>query len=570
MGTGTDLLVTSATDLRRWALSPEAATPVSQMRVVVEEWRAPSPGWSGRLGPLPHLVGHELLLPSSGRGRAEVFVAVGEPVPAELAVLSVLQALDPAASMPVPTSPDIMVNGWRPGWLPPARALRRRTVGSASPGAGRHDVILVTHDGLEHDDPTGTDSDQPPQLRAGASGIHSDPPLVLVDAASANPSGRRRYDARLPTGVVRLARHESTARWWVESGAGDQPPIVAGVVGEPLDARQREVLANLSSISCALPIDVPSDLCAATIAQLAMTGVLLHTPDLDVGIGKLLGPELAELLSRPVSSRDGLDREIASVRQRRAALRWHATGIGLIAGSQAALPGLSHLPGVTALLLTRRTDRLGPVLADLARQTYPELEVVVGFHGVEPTRGDLEAVSRYEGHIEMVSVPANVTFGGALGEVTRRARGTLLTKVDDDDRYGAEHVWDLVLAKHYSGATLVGKGAEFVYLARRDRTIRRRMDSEVYDGYVAGGTMLVARGDLEAVGGWRPVKRSVDRTLIDRLLAAGGLVYRTHGFGYIYTRHDEGHTWEVSLEQFERDAMRTWAGLPPYGEFETA
>ena len=51
---------------------------------------------------------------------------------------------------------------------------------------------------------------------------------------------------------------------------------------------------------------------------------------------------------------------------------------------------------------------------------------------------------------------------GLLGaEATRVAQGTLLTKVDDDDLYGPEHVWDLVLARCYSGAAVVGKGAEF-------------------------------------------------------------------------------------------------------------
>jgi hypothetical protein len=114
---------------------------------------------------------------------------------------------------------------------------------------------------------------------------------------------------------------------------------------------------------------------------------------------------------------------------------------------------------------------------------------------------------------------------------------------------------------------VVGKGAEFVYLVPRDVTVRRRMASEIYDGYVAGGTILLGRGDLEAVGGWRPVQRSVDRALLERVLAAGGLVYRTHGFGYIYARHHEGHTWDVSLDHFDRDPVRRWTGLPPYEEF---
>jgi hypothetical protein len=259
------------------------------------------------------------------------------------------------------------------------------------------------------------------------------------------------------------------------------------------------------------------------------------------------------VLTGPQPPADPVDREAASIRQRRAALRGQ--------------PSLARPPAVTALLLTRRPERLGRVLDDLAGQTYPELEVVVGLHGVEATPAARKAVDTFPGPVEVVSVPGTLAFGAALGYATRWVRGSLLTKVDDDDRYGREHVWDLVLARHYSGATVVGKGAEFVYLAPRHLTVRRPMESEVYDHYVAGGTLLLGRGDLEAMGGWSPVPRSVDRALLDRVLGAGGLVYRTHGFGYLYTREDTGHTWQIDIDQFDRDAVRRWPGPPPYEEF---
>ena len=35
--------------------------------------------------------------------------------------------------------------------------------------------------------------------------------------------------------------------------------------------------------------------------------------------------------------------------------------------------------------------------------------------------------------------------------------------------------------------------------------------------FVAGGTMLISRADLAMVGGWRPVPKSVDRALLDRV-----------------------------------------------------
>jgi hypothetical protein len=80
---------------------------------------------------------------------------------------------------------------------------------------------------------------------------------------------------------------------------------------------------------------------------------------------------------------------------------------------------------------------------------------------------------------------------------------------------------------------------------------------------VAGGTMLIAKGDLESVGGWRPVPRSVDLGLIDRLRRDGAMIYRTHALGYIYHRRATGHTWDPGDQYFLDAAFARWPGLPP-------
>jgi hypothetical protein len=209
-------------------------------------------------------------------------------------------------------------------------------------------------------------------------------------------------------------------------------------------------------------------------------------------------------------------------------------------------------------------------VAAMAAQSYPAFEVVIGLHGCDLHAADRDRLAELAVPTQVLHVPVEHTLGEALGEATRLARGSLLTKVDDDDRYGPDHVWDLVLARHYSGATVVGKGAEFVYLQTRDMTVRRYMGSELFNSVVAGGTILVSRGDLESVGGWRPLARSVDRGLLDRVLQDGGLVYRTHGFGFVYTRHDDGHTWDPGLDYFLQDPRQAWDGLPPYAEFGVA
>jgi len=165
---------------------------------------------------------------------------------------------------------------------------------------------------------------------------------------------------------------------------------------------------------------------------------------------------------------------------------------------------------------------------------------------------------------------ASTTLGEALGIVTGRARGSLVAKIDDDDIYGPEHIWDLVIARALSGATVVGKAAEFVLLDQMGITVRRGgMASDAFNRVVAGGTILLPRGELESLGGWRPVRSGVDRALLDRVLQGGGSVYRTWPTGFIYRRHGQGHTWGPADAYFLRGASMRWEGIPDLPEFGT-
>jgi hypothetical protein len=144
------------------------------------------------------------------------------------------------------------------------------------------------------------------------------------------------------------------------------------------------------------------------------------------------------------------------------------------------------------------------------------------------------------------------------------ADGHLITKVDDDDRYGAEHVADLVAAQVYSRASIVGKALwHRFYVERNLATAARRRVSEKYTHFVPGGTMTVTRSALAEVGGWRPVARSVDRALLERMQRLGGLVYRTHGFGYVYCRYPAGHTWNPDEEAVIAASGDRWDGEAP-------
>ncbi len=62
--------------------------------------------------------------------------------------------------------------------------------------------------------------------------------------------------------------------------------------------------------------------------------------------------------------------------------------------------------------------------------------------------------------------------------------------------------------------------------------------------------MMLDRSTLRSLGGFRSVHKYVDASLLASVHAAGALVYRTHGLGYVLRRSAAGHTWQADLEYF--------------------
>ncbi len=167
--------------------------------------------------------------------------------------------------------------------------------------------------------------------------------------------------------------------------------------------------------------------------------------------------------------------------------------------------------------------------------------------------------------MQVLPQPADTLFGDVLERAARAAGGDVVLKMDDDDWYAPDVVADLLRARGYSGAELVGMPAELHYLTEQDLTVKRGHPVELYARFVAGGTMLVDTAVLRAVGGFRPVRKYVDSQLIASVLAAGGAVYRTHGLGYVLRRNPTGHTWQVDLDYLldPQRTLATWPGFRP-------
>ena len=308
---------------------------------------------------------------------------------------------------------------------------------------------------------------------------------------------------------------------------------------------------------------------ARRLSQLAVGGVPTLARSLSAPVREMLGEPLLKRMEAFDTGDAPVLRESKSIDLRRTALDLYSPrAVWNNVLGQLGKP-LRPAPSVSVVLATRRPEKLASALDQLERQSWDAVEVVVVLHGFDADLPEVRrAVESYSRQLQIVSVPADVIFGDVLNAGVGAASGDLICKMDDDDWYGVHHLRDLVHAKGFSGATLVGAQVEFVYLENLDITTRRPPLGEQYSDHVAGGTMMIGRDELRELGGWRPVHRAVDRCLLQAVQAAGGLIYRSHGQNYMMHRHSGadshgGHTWNPEDSIFLQSVAEQWDGFRP-------
>ena len=405
----------------------------------------------------------------------------------------------------------------------------------------RPDLVLV--DGL-----AGWTAAELAELRAHAreAGI----PVVTLgqEPADALPDAELRVAGPAP---VRGAHLDIGAtvdiRSW--SPAGLQTSVPAHQRSDPSDMTPAEARRQ--------PVVVVPDVGSVgvrRILELLSAGALVLTgPDSELADAlaphhdEVVGPvdTLAERAAAMLADDDRRDR--TSVRLRRQIHARRATRGALIAVVEALDLDVRPSERISVLLPTTRPERVGQTLDDLAAQRHPDVEVLVLAHGDAPLPDRL-------GVAQVIRVAETRPLGAVLNVGLDQATGHVVAKVDDDDRYGPDHLGDQLLALHHSGAELTGKRIHGVYDEAADETIvparGAEPGEECYEDHLPGGTLLLPADVLRSVR-WRHVPRGVDTELVRAVHLGGGSVYSTHRYGYVRVRHGD-HLYEPEV---------AWAGV---------
>lgn len=253
-------------------------------------------------------------------------------------------------------------------------------------------------------------------------------------------------------------------------------------------------------------------------------------------------------------------RERTSVVGRRQVLSHHA-GPARVARLLAALgQPVPPPPRISVTFATNRGAFLEHGIRSILGQSIEDLEVILLLHGEEvpdPPTGLLERSGRT---VQVHRLPVELHLGELLNHGIDHATGTYVAKMDDDDWYGRDHLLDLRLALEYSGADLVGKRIDHIYLAPLERTVTRRRAAPERDRPHVSGPTLFGRRDVLGRVRFGKLTGPEDSDFQRRLLAEGGRVYGTHSLDVVLHRHG-GNTWDTDSQALLDEAERNVAGL---------
>lgn len=239
-----------------------------------------------------------------------------------------------------------------------------------------------------------------------------------------------------------------------------------------------------------------------------------------------------------------------------------SVGLGEKAG-RAGLEGIAGLPSVSVLAVTNRPGQIDHLLQQIGRQQGVQRQLLVVTHGFDAERSILARAA--ELGIDDLSVqeaPTSWSLGACLNDARERADGEVCSKMDDDDIYGPHYLHDLLQARAYSGADVVGKHAHYMYLAGTDATLLRFpwMEHRFTDR-VMGPTITAGR-DVFAAHPFADVSRGEDSGFLADVVAASGRIYSADRFNFTQMRHGAagGHAWSVGDRELLASADVTWFG----------
>ena len=137
---------------------------------------------------------------------------------------------------------------------------------------------------------------------------------------------------------------------------------------------------------------------------------------------------------------------------------------------------IKEYPSVSVVIATLRPNDLENILQQLTKQTLPKFEILLGLHAIELNAKHKALIKKLGARKVSAShykFAKSATLGEILTSLCEKSKGEFISKIDDDDYYGPEHLRDLVDTALDTKADVVGRAMNYVYLEPLSISVRR-------------------------------------------------------------------------------------------------
>ncbi|OIM99452.1 hypothetical protein BFR57_02485 [Idiomarina sp. MD25a] len=186
-------------------------------------------------------------------------------------------------------------------------------------------------------------------------------------------------------------------------------------------------------------------------------------------------------------------------------------------------------PRVSCITVTKRPELVDTIIANFKRQTYPDKELLVALNcsGAEFENFEHKLKSEVK-NVKVYQLGSERNIGFCLNWLIRESSGEFWAKLDDDDEYGLNYIFDYVLNTRAADLDIIGKKMGPTYFEASNETLYRDpslievVDTLIYPGnqvHLAGATFFGRKSLLDEVPFSESLRASVDVDFLERAQA---------------------------------------------------
>lgn len=225
---------------------------------------------------------------------------------------------------------------------------------------------------------------------------------------------------------------------------------------------------------------------------------------------------------------------------------------------------MAVLPQISAVVSTIRPQQLEHIFETIGKQRDVDVELILVAHKFKLNQDKIMDLALNYGvsSYRILELGNDSSLGDCLNAAVSLASGDFVAKMDDDDLYGENYLFDQVAALRFSGASIVGKQAHFMYLGDSDATLLRFAEREHrFTNLVMGPTILGYAEVFKSIP-FESRNRGEDTRFLQDVVESGRTVYSSDRFNFVQMRGEDGksHTWDLSDAELTATGSIQWFG----------